>query len=719
MAKSAEKQQQIDVEEAFGNFLREFSEPDPKDPQKNVEKYRDLVRGVVANKSKSLVVEFKDLVAFDRSLASVITSEYDAHGEEIDAAATNLLAVESPDYASALRTLKVRFRDLPEKTPMRRLRSDVLGKLVEFKGVVVRASRVSPYVQKAVYQCMSCGTTVEITEGRRMRPPAVCPNPSCPSHQTGITRFRFLLKESVLVDRQRIRVQEEQEEVPPGQLPTYVDVELFDDVVDVARPGDRVDIVGVLEGEPSPTDPQDRILDTYFVANYIEVVDKGFEEVQITDEDVKRIKELAALPDVKERILSSIAPQIYGLGYVKEAIALSMFGSQPVYAPDGTRIRGDIHILLIGDPGVGKSQLLQFAAKLAPRGIYTSGKGSSAAGLTAAVVKDQKGEFMLEAGAMVLADGGIACLDEVDKMDENDRVAIHQAMEQQVTSIAKAGIVASLNTRASVIAAANPKLGRYMDDRTVGDNVNLPVTILSRFDLIYIIKDKPDSLTDKMLSDHILKVHMVTEQKPAIPPQLLRKYISYARRYVAPTLSEEAANALQEFFLKMRERSVSSDSPVAITPRQLEGLIRLTKAEARLRLRDMATVEDAQEAINLTKMYLSQVGIDPETGMPDIGPVTTGMTHTQQNRASLFLKTLEEMLDESKGEDVELEKFKEELAEKGMGEAEFERLYRSFLRDGEIFEPSPGKVNYVGRRKKYERRSLGREVQAKKARRYG
>jgi len=701
------QQSQVDVEEAFGAFLREFSEPDPSDPLKMREKYRDLVRDVAAKKEKSLVVDFKDLVAHDRALASLIATDFDSHREELDAAATHLLSVESPGYAESLRSLTVRFKGMPEKTPMRRLRSDALGKLVEFKGVVVRASRVSPYVQKAVYQCMSCGTTVEITEGRRMRPPTVCPNPSCPSHQTGITRFRFLLKESLLVDRQRIRVQEEQDEVPPGQLPTYVDVELFDDIVDVARPGDRVDVVGVLEGEPSPNDPQDRILDTYFVANYIEVVDKGFEEVQITDEDVKAIKELASQPDIKEKILSSIAPQIYGLGYVKEAIALSMFGSQPVYAPDGTRIRGDIHVLLIGDPGVGKSQLLQFAAKLAPRGIYTSGKGSSAAGLTAAVVKDQKGEFMLEAGAMVLADGGIACLDEVDKMDENDRVAIHQAMEQQVTSIAKAGIVASLNTRASVIAAANPKLGRYMDDRTVGDNVNLPVTILSRFDLIYIIKDKPDSTTDKMLSDHILKAHMVNEQKPAVPPSLLRKYISYARRYVSPSLSEDAANVLQDFFLKMREKSVSSDSPVAITPRQLEGLIRLTKAEARMRLREIAGVTEAQEAINLTKMYLSQVGIDPETGMPDIGPVTTGMTHTQQNRASLFLKTLEDLLEESKGEDIDLETFKGALAEKGMAEAEFEKLYRSFLRDGEIFEPSPGKVNYVGRRKNYERKSLG------------
>ncbi|MGC8673804.1 MAG: minichromosome maintenance protein MCM [Thermoprotei archaeon] len=705
------EQAQVDVEEAFGAFLREFSEPDLNDPKKKREKYRDLAREVAAKRERSLIVDFKDVVSHDRSLASLISLDFDAHKDELNSSATRLLAIESPEYAESLRSLTVRFKGIPEKTPMRKLRSDALGKLVEFKGVVVRASRVSPYVQKAVFQCMSCGTTVEITEGRRMRPPSVCPNPSCPSHQSGITRFKFLLKESVLVDRQRIRVQEEQEEVPPGQLPTYVDVELFDDIVDVARPGDRVDVVGVLEGEPSPNDPQDRILDTYFVANYIEVVDKGFEEVQITDEDVKTIIGLAKLPDIKERILGSVAPQIYGLGYIKEAIALSMFGSQPVYTPDGTRIRGDIHILLIGDPGVGKSQLLQFAAKLAPRGIYTSGKGSSAAGLTAAVVKDQKGEFMLEAGAMVLADGGIACLDEVDKMDENDRVAIHQAMEQQVTSIAKAGIVASLNTRASVIAAANPKLGRYMDDRTVGDNVNLPVTILSRFDLIYIIKDKPDSLTDKMLSDHILKAHMVNEQRPEIPPILLRKYLSYARRFVSPTLSEEAAEALQEFFLRMREKSVSSDSPVAITPRQLEGLIRLTKAEARLRLREVATMSDAQEAINLTKMYLSQVGIDPETGLPDIGPVTTGMTHTQQNKASLFLKALEDLLDESKGEDVDLEKFKQALSEKGMGEGEFQKLYSSFLRDGQIFEPSPGKVNYVGRRKKYERKSLGRKIQ--------
>jgi len=710
---------QLDVGEAFAAFLRQFSEPDARDPSRMVEKYRERIRHVAAFKQRSLSVDFPDVISYDRSLASAIASGYDDHQEELEQAALKLLEVEDPDYASQIKKIHVRFRGLPEITPMRKLRSDVLGKLVEFKGVVVRASRVSPYVEKAVFQCMSCGTTVDITEGRRMRPPTVCPNPSCPSHSTGVARFRFLIKESVLVDRQRIRVQEEQEEVPPGQLPTYVDVELFDDLVDLARPGDRVDLVGVLEGEPNPNDTQDRILDTYFLADSLEVVDKGFEEVQINDEDVKRIRELSNTPDIREKIISSMAPQIYGMGYIKEAIALSMFGSQPVYGKDGTRIRGDIHVLLIGDPGVGKSQLLQFAARLAPRGVYTSGKGSSAAGLTAAVVKDQKGEFMLEAGAMVLADGGVACLDEVDKMDDNDRVAIHQAMEQQVTSIAKAGIVATLNTRASVIAAANPKLGRYMEDRTVNDNVDLPVTILSRFDLIYIIKDRPDLDLDKRLSDHILRAHMAEQGEAAIDPALLRKYISYARRYVSPTLSEKAAEVLQTFFLQMREKSKDADSPVAITPRQLEGLIRLTKAEARLRLSEAADEEDAERAILLTRMYLQQVGIDPETGLPDIGPITTGKTYSQQSRAALFLKTLDDLLDESGGADVEVESLKDAMIGKGMNEGEFEKLLNAFIHDGTLYQPTPGKINYVGRRTRHERSPVGREVQAKGPFRHG
>lgn len=393
-------------------------------------------------------------------------------------------------------------------------------------------------------------------------------------------RLELVPEKSKFIDWQKIVVQEKPEEIPPGQMPRSVEVILTGDLIDVARPGDRVIVTGVLRVAPIASFQKPvglkPLFSFYIDANHVDVQQKILEEIEITREDEEKIKELARDPWIRERIIASIAPGIYGHWDVKEAIALLLFGGVPKIMEDGTRIRGDIHVLLVGDPGTAKSQLLQYTSRIAPRGLYTSGKGSTAAGLTATVLREKStGEYYLEAGALVIADGGVACIDEIDKMREEDRSAIHEALEQQTVSIAKAGIVARLNARASVLAAGNPKFGRYDLTQPVSKNIDLPPTILSRFDLIFVIQDIPNKERDRLLAKHILEVHSDIERaRPQIDPQLLKKYVSYARRYIRPQLTPEAKKLLEDFYVSMRMASVPTEAgkptAIAITPRRLK-----------------------------------------------------------------------------------------------------------------------------------------------------
>jgi len=420
----------------------------------------------------------------------------------------------------------------------------------------------------------------------------------------------------------------------------------------------------------------------------IEVSQKVLDEVEITDEDKKKIEDLAKDPWIKQKIISSIAPSIFDHWEIKEAIALALFGGVPRVMPDGTRIRGDIHVLIIGDPGTAKSQILQFAARVAPRSVYTTGKGATAAGLTAAVVREKNsGDYYLEAGALVLADGGIAVIDEIDKMREEDRVAIHEAMEQQTVSIAKAGIVAKLNARATIIAAGNPKFGRYIAERGISENIDLPPTILSRFDLIFILVDKPSD-EDQRLATHILDMHGGKPVKDIIPVDLLKKYIAYARKYVNPELTEEAKQLLADFYVEMRKKSSESpDSPILITPRQLEALIRLSEAYARMALRKTVTKEDAENAINIMRIFLEKVGIDVESGAMDIDTIMTGKPKSAREKMVKIM----EIIDTLSGSEgcAKLREIVKEAEREGIERQSTEKLISDMKKSGLIYEAKP------------------------------
>ncbi|RLI69190.1 MAG: hypothetical protein DRP02_11105, partial [Candidatus Gerdarchaeota archaeon] len=356
-------------------------------------------------------------------------------------------------------------------------------------------------------------------------------------------------------------------------------------------------------------------------------------------------------------------------------------------------IRGESNMLMIGDPGTAKSQILRYVATLAPRALYTSGKGTSAAGLTVAVLRDSDtGEFTLEAGALVLADRGICCIDEIDKMRKEDRSSIHEALEQRTVSVAKAGIVATLNARCSIIAAANPKFGRYITSRSAAENINLPVTILSRFDLIWIVRDEPKTESDQIKAQHILRLHTagVAEKEPPIDKDLLRKYISYAKLNSHPRLGEEAAKRLEEFYLEMRKAGEASDSPIAITARQLESLIRLTESHARMALRNEASIEDAEAAISLLKESLRQVGIDPETGKIDIDVVMVGTSSSTRSKIETLMDIISELEAENQNKAVPMEKIIEKAAEFGMKRDFVERNIERMRQDGMLFQPRAG-----------------------------
>ncbi len=349
-----------------------------------------------------------------------------------------------------------------------------------------------------------------------------------------------------------------------------------------------------------------------------------------------------------------------------------------------------MNALLIGDPGTAKSQLLQYVARIAPRGLYTSGRGTTAAGLTAAVVREKGGSMSLEAGALVLADKGIACIDEMDKMRPEDRVAIHEAMEQHTVSVAKGGIVATLNARTAVLAAANPSLGRYEPNRTVAENISLPVTILSRFDLIFVLRDVPNKESDRKMSRHILEIHRrgASPVEAQVDAELLRKYVSFAKS-VKPELSMDALNRLSDFYLAMRSASETEGSPVAITARQLESLVRVSEARARVALRSEVTAADADAAITIMKRSLEEVGIDMSSYKVDIDLIMTGRPKSIRDKLHVVLSTLMDM--EKITGIVEKDALVNELETKQkIPRGEVERMIGQLLREGTIYEPREG-----------------------------
>ncbi|MFA5213031.1 MAG: minichromosome maintenance protein MCM, partial [Methanoregula sp.] len=555
---------------------------------------------------RSLFIDYRDIERFGKAgivLADELLENPGKVLEDVWDAIKNNQLIRTKDGKDP-RGINIRFTNLPKKTAIRNIRSDDINKFVSVEGILRKITEVRPRVVEAVFKCPAGHFTVKKQKYGKFIDPDGCATDGCT-----FKKLELIAKRSTFVDSQKLRVQESPEGLRGGEQPQTLDIDVTDDLANMVAPGDRVIINGILrsmqrivKGEKST------VFDIFLECNSIEIAEKEFTEVEIDEAAENEIKKLSTDPQIYKKITHSIAPTIYGNEDVKEAIALQIFGGISKEMPDQSRLRGDIHVLLIGDPGIAKSQLLRYVVKLSPRAIYTSGQSSTSAGLTATAVKDEFGDgrWTLEAGALVLADMGIAAVDEMDKMEKGDRSALHEAMEQQTISVAKAGITATLKSRCALLGAANPKYGRFDMYGDISDQINMPPSLLSRFDLIFIMTDQPEQKRDLAIAEHILKAHTVGELiaqhkktpipgvtdeyilqqlKPVMPdiePVLFRKYVAYAKRSCFPLLSPEAKEALVTYYLKLRGIA-APNKPVPVTARQLEALVRLGEASARIR----------------------------------------------------------------------------------------------------------------------------------------
>ncbi|CAA6656870.1 unnamed protein product [Spirodela intermedia] len=600
--------------------------------------------------------------------------------------------------------INIRLHNHPESfTTLKNLKAAYIGRLVSVRGNVVKASCVRPLVDQMDFSCAKCGALIRrLFPDGKYSPPLSCSFYSCKGRT-----FTPVRSTARLIDFQKIRLQEisKSGSHEEGRVPRTVECELTEDLVDSCIPGDIVTVMGIIKVINTYMDlgggkSKSKNQGLYYL--YLEAVSvrnsksqstsevlqvtggdtterMPFDLCSFTNRDLEFIVKFSEEhgSDVFRQILQSFCPSIYGHELVKAGITLALFGGVQKHSTDKNKVpvRGDIHVLVVGDPGLGKSQLLQAAAAVSPRGIYVCGNATTNAGLTVAVVKDpMTSGYAFEAGAMVLADHGLCCIDEFDKMTAEHQ-ALLEAMEQQCVSVAKAGLVASLSARTSVLAAANPVGGHYNRAKTVNENLKMNAALLSRFDLIFILLDKPDEMLDKRVSDHIMALHTGNGQHslPAkrqclalhndrnlniglesgslalrlrldpvkdknfapLPGPLLRKYVAYARQFIFPRMSKPAAEILQKFYLKLRDHNMSADG-TPITARQLESLVRLAQARARLDLREEITAEDAMDVVEIMKESLYDKYVD-EHGVVDFAR-SGGMS--QQKEAKRFLSAL-------------------------------------------------------------------------------
>jgi len=659
--------------EKFEEFFRQFYE-------------KDLL-AVAAQGKKSIEIHFSDLDRFDPSLADKLLNDPEVILDAAREAITNM------DFPEGRVEIEPRFKNLPETVNLRirNLRSKHIGKFLSLDGVVRRASEVKPEIDVAIFQC-SCGTKTSIKQTERtLRPPIICE--ACGK------KGPFELIDKKLFDARWIFIEEPFEIVSgekPGEVSVYLKTDLtIPEMQRKTDPGNRIKVNGIVkEIRKTYRGKMKTQMDIYIDANHVDPTELEWEEVTISPEDELEIKKLANDPDVYDKIVSSIAPSIYGMDRVKEAIMLQLFGGVPHTLPDKIKIRGDIHILLLGDPSTAKSQLLKLISSIIPRGKYVAGMGATAAGLTATVVKDDElmGGWVLEAGAMVLANKGVLAIDEFDKMSKEDQIAMHEALEQQTVSIAKASIIATLPAQVSVLAGANPKYSRFDPYKPIAQQIDIPETLLSRFDLKFALRDIPEKTKDELLATHILETRLKPSSvKPEISPEFLRKYIAYTRKNYKPKMTREAAEALKKFYLEMRGLYAGEDT-VAITLRQNEALMRLAEAAAKIRLSDKVEAKDAERAISLMDFSIRELGYDFDTGKIDIDR-TEGTPSSVRKSITTILDIIEE-LEKHLGKTIPKEEIIAAAEDRGIKSKDAEELLRRLKTEGSIFEP---KINFVER----------------------
>jgi replicative DNA helicase Mcm len=556
----------------------------------------------------------------------------------------------------------IRFRNIRTKIKIRELRDHHINSLVSLDALVMRSTQTLPSLTEAIFKCPAGHFTRKHQKINSYVEPEGCETSGCK-----FKKLDLIPKRSSFLNLQKLKIQETGENLKSGQQPQTLDVYVTDDLCDRLNPGDRATLIGTVRAEQRIVKGnKTSVFDFYMELSAIEKEEEDFEDIEIDSKAVDQIKEIAKDKDLLNKLAHSIAPSIYGMEEVKKAIALQLFSGVYKENNDGTTSRAALHILLVGDPSTAKSALIRYTARMSPRGIFTNMKTSTSAGLIGSVNRDDEtGRWVVDMGALSYADMGIAAVDELDKSDDEGREALYEAMQDGCVSINKASIHRSLKARASVLAAANPKGERFDAYGDIADQINMRPAFLSRFDLIFMILDKPNPKEDFAIGNHILTTQYIGECKaakrtdeisdqeremvvPGIPTILLRQYISWAQKNVTPVLSKEARQYLLDYYVKTRG-AAAEGKPVPITARALEATIRLSEAIARVRLSNDIALKDAEEAIRIFDKCIRAVATDVQTGALDAGKIGDGISSA---KVRLFKFIFKEIEDAAKSDDM-------------------------------------------------------------------